>query len=158
MQVARQGFTITELMTTVAIMGIVAVAAAPSVMSRIPHHRLSQANWQVFIGLNQAKARAVAENREVVVTVDTGNEEYTFWVDEDRDDVRDADELTTHSVADIPGIQLTGYPLEFAFQPDGTMECSYYFAYVRVTEPDAGDKIVYTFANGSIDGYHAQEM
>ena len=156
MRTANQGFTLTELITTIAIMGMVVVAAAPSVISRIPNQRLSRANWQVYMDLNQAKARAVSENREVVVNIDSGNEAYTMWVDENENGLREADESSTRSVADIPGIQLTGYPSEFRFQPDGTMESTYYFAYVRVSEPSAGDKLVYTFANGSIDGYKVQ--
>lgn len=156
MRYRNQGFTLTELVTTIAIIGMVVVAAAPSVMSRIPDQRLNRANWQVYMDLNQAKARAVSENREVVVNIDSSREEYTMWVDENLNGSREADEKTTQSVADIPGIQLTGYPSEFRFQPDGTMESSYYFAYIRVTEPSAGNKVVYAFANGSIDGYHVQ--
>jgi type II secretion system protein H len=152
------GFTLTELMVVVAISGMVAVAAAPSVISRVPNHRLNRANWQVYMDLNEAKSRAVSENREIVVNVNTSTKTYTFWSDANDNDVRDTGEVVSRTLSEFHKISMSAYPSQFIFNQDGTMESGYYYAYIQLLEPTAGNKIIYAFPNGSIHGYQAQTM
>jgi prepilin-type N-terminal cleavage/methylation domain-containing protein len=155
--VKQAGYTLVEMMTVVGIMGLSAAAAAPSFIKRVPQHRMNKANWQIFMDLNQAKARAVSENTNVEVAFNNGTESYSIWVDSDKDGVRDTGETENKTVSDIPDCDLYAYPTTAVYKPSGTMECSWYYLYTRVSVPNAGYKYVYSFPNGSIDGYLMQD-
>lgn len=63
----NQGFTLIELMVTVAIMAIIAMMAAPSFGDMILSQNLNR-SAQEFIGqLNNARSQAVLERKEVTV-------------------------------------------------------------------------------------------
>jgi prepilin-type N-terminal cleavage/methylation domain-containing protein len=68
------GFTLLELMTTLAIAGIAVAIAAPSYIGWANTQRLKAANEQVFRALYQARDRAVRQNRSQQVSFrESGN-------------------------------------------------------------------------------------
>lgn len=58
----KAGFTVAELMTTVAVMGIMAAIAMPMLRGTLPGLRLSDAARQVATDLQQIRMKAIAQN------------------------------------------------------------------------------------------------
>ena len=58
----QTGFTVTELITTVTVIGILAAVAMPTFFNMLPGLRLSDAARQVAIDLQQIRMKAIAQN------------------------------------------------------------------------------------------------
>jgi len=82
---SSKGFTLAELLTVVAVMGIMSAIAIPSFLSFQPAMRLNGATREVFSKLNHARAQAVEDNRTYKVVV-PDNHTITTWIDTNADD------------------------------------------------------------------------
>jgi len=104
----HRGFTLMELMITIAILAILAAIALPSFQSTLERRRLVGAADTLFADLQYARSEAIKQNDEVDVDVTTGaNWSYTI-VDESGTTLR------TVTSADYSGIQMaTGTDVEF---------------------------------------------
>lgn len=69
---AAAGFTLTELMIVVAIMGLIAAIAAPSMADMVRTQRLRTASFDVFAALNLARSEAIKRNGPVTITPNNG--------------------------------------------------------------------------------------
>ncbi len=90
------GFSLPELMVTVAIIGILAAMAIPATLAWLPNHRLKSAARDVYSTLQQARLLAVRENRTVQVVFDNifFPNGYLIWIDTNGDgDFDDPDDL-----------------------------------------------------------------
>lgn len=67
------GFTITEMLIVVAIMGILAAIAAPYMGDMIRRQRLKTAAFDVFSSLAFARSEAIKRNTTVTITPTGGN-------------------------------------------------------------------------------------
>lgn len=67
------GFTLVEIMVTLAVLAIVAALASPAIMQMAPNMRLRSAANELHADLMRAKSRAVKENRNVGFSVSTVN-------------------------------------------------------------------------------------
>jgi type IV fimbrial biogenesis protein FimT len=65
---ASAGFTLTELLIVVAIMGIVAAIAAPNMADMIRTQRLRTASFDIFAALSLARSEAIKRNVSVTIT------------------------------------------------------------------------------------------
>jgi len=65
------GFSIAELLTAVAVFGILAATAVPQFVAFRPKNRLNGATRQVYSQLMWARSKAVTENGSYVVTFPT---------------------------------------------------------------------------------------
>lgn len=74
----KRGYTLTELMVTLAIVGIVAAMAVPSFMSYLPHLRLNGAARDLISDLRLARSLAVGQNQRYRVVFDVNNDTYTL--------------------------------------------------------------------------------
>ena len=72
------GFTVMELIVTIAIAGVLMGVAVPSFMSLLPTLRLSSAARQVATDLQLARMKAISQNTQNTVTFVSGT--YTFTV------------------------------------------------------------------------------
>lgn len=70
-----------ELMVTMAIIGIIAVTAIPGMIGWFPRYRLSTGARDCYDAVQLAKIRAVKQNVNTVVSLDTGNGTYVLFVD-----------------------------------------------------------------------------
>jgi type IV fimbrial biogenesis protein FimT len=68
------GFTVTELVIAIALIGILAVIAIPNIMNELPKYRLNGAARQIVGDLMEARMKSTRLNRKVKVYFTTENE------------------------------------------------------------------------------------
>ncbi|MFO7753666.1 MAG: GspH/FimT family pseudopilin, partial [Desulfobacteraceae bacterium] len=110
----KNGFTLIELMVTVAIIGIVASFAISSLNNLLPRYRVKSAARQVRADLQDAKMEAVKQNRTVLVDFNvagSGNPGSCITCfdtdsDDDCDDEAAGDIITSLDLADYPQSEL----------------------------------------------------
>ncbi|MCC7411010.1 MAG: GspH/FimT family pseudopilin [Gammaproteobacteria bacterium] len=116
------GFTILELMITIAVAAVLLVVAVPNMMALVRNNRLVTAA-NTFVGdLNLARSEGIKRARDVFLTANapTADNEYgggwTVWVDDNNDGAMTADEqlrvtpgiradMTLDSTNDITQVQ-----------------------------------------------------
>lgn len=67
------GFTLIEVMIVIAIIGIMAVIAAPNFTQYMKSRRLSGATMQLYVDLTNARMQAVSQNNKVIVALISNN-------------------------------------------------------------------------------------
>jgi type IV fimbrial biogenesis protein FimT len=76
----NSGFTLLELMITIAIFVILTAIAIPNFINWLPKYKLATATDKLFVLMQQARLRAIRDNANVVVNFD-GNGNCTAFVD-----------------------------------------------------------------------------
>jgi prepilin-type N-terminal cleavage/methylation domain-containing protein len=87
-----RGFTTTELMVGLVIVGIVIAAAVPNLRSYRESQRMSSACDRIAAMCRSARAKARAQNHQIVLTYDMAMNEAVLHEDANDDGVVDADE------------------------------------------------------------------
>lgn len=72
----KRGYTLTELMVTVAIIGIVAAIGVPSYLSYLPHLRLNGAVRDLMSDFRLARSLAVGQSQNHYITFDKDSDWY----------------------------------------------------------------------------------
>ena len=114
------GFTLLELMMTMAIIGIVSSVTAVNVVREIPRYRLTNAASQLAWTFRGLRMRAISQLHAVQVTF-TNNHVYTVWTDRNNNGISDNGEVQTVDInVAYPGVRLasTANP---TFNPTGTV-------------------------------------
>ncbi len=65
---AESGFTVTELIVVVAVLGILAAIAVPSFQSLTQNQQVKNASFELFSSLSLARSEAIKRNGNVTVT------------------------------------------------------------------------------------------
>ena len=81
----KSGFTLVELMVTIAVLAIVATISAPSFSNMITHQNLKKSTNELIGVLNQARSKSVLERRSIEVELKEKEEkeEKTQLIDTD---------------------------------------------------------------------------
>ena len=120
----ESGFTLIELMTTIAVFSVLATIAIPTFMSWLPGMRLNGAARQVMGDLMAARMNAVKLNKNTQVFFD-GN--YQYKICNDTDDLGttvsyEEGDLVTKNIQDnYPGVQIISATNNPIFLPRGTV-------------------------------------
>jgi prepilin-type N-terminal cleavage/methylation domain-containing protein len=77
----RKGFTLTEVVVTLGILGIMTAISIPSFLSWLPRHKLQTSARQIYDDLNLAKMQAVRSNTVVVAIFTPATNQYSIFLD-----------------------------------------------------------------------------
>lgn len=119
----NSGFTLVELMITVALVGVIAALAVPSFATMIANNRLATASNDVVGVLNYARSEAVKRGRSVIVDPTDGSDwanGMSVWIDRNANgSMQDSEELRRTSGA--PGDVTITSSSNFAFTGGGLL-------------------------------------
>ncbi len=88
----KKGFTVTELLVTISILGILSAISIPAFSSWLPNYRLKKSVRDIYDAMNLAKLSAVKANNVAVVKFSITDDTYMVFLDTDSDWVRDSTE------------------------------------------------------------------
>ena len=105
------GFTLMELMVTIAIIAILSAIAIPNFIAWVPKFKLGGGSRDVLAILQKTRIQAVKDNTSYVLMFNTGNESYTAFQDDDGNGVLDAGERVLVQKTLANGIDITATTL-----------------------------------------------
>ena len=139
----RRGFTLTEVVVTLSILGIMAAISVPSYFSWLPRHRLQTSVRQIYDDMNLAKIRAVKDNRITCIQFYPASNKYTVFFDVDGivgylngTDIPIKSNVTLENGVDITGTTLAA-PLNntYGFNNRGLLPAGFASGQVSLTNP-----------------------
>ena len=76
------GFTLMELMITIAILAVMSAIAIPNLISWFPQYRLNVAAREMVSTIQMARLKAIRGNTDIVVAINSGNDTVTVFQDD----------------------------------------------------------------------------
>jgi len=107
----KEGFTLTELMIVISILGLIAVLSIPNIKGFLQTWKLNGETQELVTTLRTARSAAVRRNADVVFLFDMSNDTYFYFEDNDGDGARDNDEYISETREMPPGIIITAHTL-----------------------------------------------
>ena len=118
-----RGFTLTELMIVITIMGALLAISSPAISGFIANVRLNGATSEMAMVMRAARSAAVNKNTNVVFIFDKDAGEYHFLEDADGDGTADAGERETTVQVLPPGVTIDAFTVpqeSVTFGPKGS--------------------------------------
>jgi prepilin-type N-terminal cleavage/methylation domain-containing protein len=106
-----RGFTLTELMIGISVIGLIAILALPNYNRFIQSWRLKGETQQFAAALRSARSAAIMKNIDVVFTFDTDASTYSYFEDSNGDGGHDASEYMSSNYELPPCISITAFTL-----------------------------------------------
>lgn len=150
------GFTLIELMVTIAVLAIVAAIAMPSMQGIVRSNRLSAASTELVTALQLARAEAVRRNARVTVcaSIDglacAATDKWARWIVMGRDNVSGTNDVIRDST--VQGdMQVSGPAGGIRFRPSGLLDTPQVMAVCIPTDnPAENTRTVTLMASGAI--------
>ncbi|WP_345778718.1 GspH/FimT family pseudopilin [Stenotrophomonas sp. Y6] len=124
---AGAGFTLIELMVTVAVLAIIAAIAVPAMQGLVAANRLSAASTELVTALQLARSEAIRRNAAVTVcgsdngTSCASTTDWSRWIVTGRDTTSGSDEVIRDS--SVTGdMQVAGPAAGIRFRPTGLLD------------------------------------
>ena len=111
MNKSEAGFTLTELMIVISILGLIAVLAVPNIKGFLQTWKLNGETQELASTLRTARSAAVRRNAEVVFTFDMNTNSYFYFEDDDGDGGYDNGEYMSETKEMDPGVVITAHTL-----------------------------------------------
>ena len=99
-----KGYSLTEVLVTICIMGIVLAIAMPDYSQWVVQRKIDKESQNLYMDLMLARISAIKNNNDVIVTFNAGNNQYQIHDDTDSDGVEDGGE-TIKIVTLVPQVQ-----------------------------------------------------
>ena len=151
-----RGFTLIELMVMVAVLGILAVIAVPSMTAMVNSSRLRGATGELIATLQMARSEAIRRNARVTVCASndgstcTNSATWTRWIIRGRDNTMGTDEVIRDQT---PGnsVQISGPADGIVFRPSGLIDSeATVTACVPVSNPAENQRVITVMISGSL--------
>ncbi|MFO7915004.1 MAG: GspH/FimT family pseudopilin [Candidatus Krumholzibacteriales bacterium] len=111
---AKAGFTLTELMIVISILGLIAVLSIPNIKGFLQTWKLNGESQELASTLRTARSAAVRRNAEVVFTFDMNTNSYFYFEDDDGDGGWDSGEYMSETKEMDPQVVITAHTLPSA--------------------------------------------
>lgn len=155
------GFTLIELMVTVAVIGILAVVGVPAMAGLINANRIAAANENLTSALQLARSEAIRRGASVTVCASTdgttcaSQTAWTSWIVIGRDNAASAggSEVIDVIRAETPAgnIQLTGPSAGIRFRPSGLIDSEQTLTVCMPTNyPSNNQRVVTVMLGGGV--------
>ena len=123
----RNGFTLIELMVTVAVAAILLTVAVPSFRDFIMNNRLVSAANEFTSAINLARSTAISQQRNTFITsgagTDWGTSGWTVWVDLNNDGARQpAEDIRVSQGFNANTTLTSAAKTQFRYSPDGLVD------------------------------------
>ncbi|MBU8922427.1 MAG: GspH/FimT family pseudopilin [Bacteroidales bacterium] len=105
----NRGFTLTELMIVISIIGLLAILTLPGYNKFMANWRLNGDTQELATALRTARSTAVMKNIDVVFEFDPDTQTYSYFEDEDGSGSRGSDEYLSAIHEMSPDVRIAGH-------------------------------------------------
>jgi len=152
----RAGFTLIELMVTIAVLAIITAIAVPSMRALILANRLTAASTELVTALQLARSEAIRRNAPVTVcstangTACSGAAAWDRWIILGHDNTSGADEVIRDTSAQ-GGVQVSGPAAGIRFRPSGMLNAqAAVTACLPVDNPSDNQRVITMMVGGGV--------
>ncbi|MQP76910.1 prepilin-type N-terminal cleavage/methylation domain-containing protein [Stenotrophomonas sp. MYb238] len=150
------GFTLIELMVTVAVLAIIATIAVPAMQGLIAANRLSAASTELVTALQLARSEAIRRNAPVMVCAsDDGTNcenstEWSRWIVTGTDNATGNAEVIRDSAV-TGDMQVAGPAAGIRFRPTGLLDAQAAVTLcLPVSNPSSNQRVVTMMVGGGV--------
>lgn len=150
------GFSLIELMVTVAVLAILAAVAAPSMIAFVNANRLNGTTGEMTASLQLARSEAIRRNARVTVcsssngTTCSGSSDWSRWIVIGQDNVS-GDTDVIRDQGSSGEMQLSGPAAGIRFNPSGLVNAEESLTVCMPTDkPAANQRVLTVLAGGTI--------
>ena len=134
----------------IAIFGVIAAIAVPSLIDQMPQYHLDQAVHSLVAELRTARMQAMSEGFAVDLLLDAYQKTLTVFIDRDEDGMIDPGEEVVLDIGRYDQIEITADCVGGTFRPGGAFSCPDGMWKITVGCDGAGEIHVYVFQTGQV--------